>query len=60
MLKMIDNTVPIKPKLKNWIVYNLRRGVDKRYIFKILLEQHMDYNIVKKLLQIDYKLSPKK
>ena len=39
---------------KNWIHSNIKRDCDKNEIFKILLNNNFDYNLIKKELNIDY------
>lgn len=39
---------------EQWIDTNINRNCDKKGIFKILLDNHFDYNLIKNKLNIDY------
>ncbi len=57
---MIDNSINIKPEIKNWVIFNLRKGVKKTQVFKILLDQNIEYQKIKKFLKTDYEIPIKK
>ena len=59
-----SRTVYSKPKLSNTILWrkqaSLSQNTPSSARKPLKMHKHNNYNIVKKLLQIDYKLSPKK
>lgn len=51
---MPNNTIGIRPELKEWINMNLKRGCEKKKIFKFLLDNKFEYDLIKNILKIDY------